>query len=164
MLTSGCMWAWEGGIVSFHRELQNERRVLPLPSGNLCFWIRSPSWLLIPQDHPSLLYPVTLGTIQTQFSVASWLQVKLCQLGGLQGWRREQGLAPSSVLLVPVSITLAMTLHLAVTVPSKSNAFQFLFFFFFPIVSELASEILGSRPTLDLGPALQSPSSKLLSD
>lgn len=86
---------------------------------------------LSPQDHPSLLYPVTLGTIQTQFSVASWLQVKLCQLGGLQGWRREQGLAPSSVLLVPVSITLAMTLHLAVTVPSKSNVFQFLFFFFF---------------------------------
>lgn len=120
---------------------------------------------LSPQDRPSLLYPVTLGTIQTQFSVASWLQVKLCQLGGLQGWRREQGLAPSSVLLVPVSITLSMTLHLAVTVPSKSNVFQFLFVcFFFPIVSEPASEILGSRPTLDLGPALQSPSSKLLSD
>lgn len=45
--------------------------------------VQIPYWLfplpLSPQDCPSLLYPVTLGTVQTQFSVASWLQVKLCQ-------------------------------------------------------------------------------------
>lgn len=57
MLTSGCMWAWEGGIVSFHRELQNERRVLPLPSGNL-FLDQKPllaahtSFLIVSPVHP----------------------------------------------------------------------------------------------------------------
>lgn len=45
--------------------------------------VQIPYWLfplpLSPQDHTSLFYPVTLGTIQTQFSVASGFQVKLCQ-------------------------------------------------------------------------------------
>lgn len=44
---------------------------MPLPSGNLCFWIRSPSWLLIP---PSLLCPLptlsqgVLNFVQYKFS------------------------------------------------------------------------------------------------
>lgn len=60
-----------GGTVSLHIEPQHKRRALPLPSGSLYFWIRSPCWLLTP---PSWFCPPptpsqgVLNFVQYKFS------------------------------------------------------------------------------------------------
>ena len=108
----------------------------------LC-WLRNQC--LSAYTHPFILYSVTLGLrlCKLQFSVANSLQVRLCQ----QGWRKEQGLSPSSL-----SITPAMT--------ALWNSSVFLFF---PTLPAPASEIQGSCLSLEVWvPALLGPSAKLL--
>ena len=108
----------------------------------LC-WLRNQR--LSAYTHPFILYSVALGLrlCKLQFSVANSLQVKFCQ----QGWRKEQGLSPSSL-----SITPAMT--------ALWNSSVFLFF---PTLPAPASEIPGSCLSLEVWvPALLGPSAKLL--
>ena len=80
----------------------------------LC-WLRNQC--LSAYTHPFILYSVTLGLrlCKLQFSVANSLQVRLCQ----QGWRKEQGLSPSSLSITPAMTALSNSSVFLFSLPSS---------------------------------------------
>lgn len=77
----------------------------------------------VPSLYPLPVMPV-LGPCKSQFSFASWLPVRLCQLGDaggrLEGWRRKKGLTSSCLLPVPFNDIPVIIFH-----PSSHSFFRY---------------------------------------